>query len=128
MKKFLTSLGVAVALSAGAFGQQQGATGGQSSSVGLVAKTPVDVYIPINNPDRLTARIVYRWPLTAPVDAGYEAGTLKVFSGTRLVREIPLYTDKAVERGSLGSRAFDALMELTETMLFSWLWNSPTST
>jgi len=32
MKKFLTSLGVALALSAAALGQQQGATGGQSSS------------------------------------------------------------------------------------------------
>jgi D-alanyl-D-alanine carboxypeptidase (penicillin-binding protein 5/6) len=102
--------------------------GGQSSSVGLVAKTAVDVYVPVNNPDRLSARIVYRWPLSAPVEAGYEAGALKVYSGTHLVRDLPLYTAAAVPRGSLGSRAFDALMELTETLLFSWLWNAPAST
>jgi D-alanyl-D-alanine carboxypeptidase (penicillin-binding protein 5/6) len=102
--------------------------GGASSSVGLVAKTPVDVYIPVSNPDRLAARIVYRWPLTAPVGAGYEAGTLKVFSGARLVREVPLYTDAPVAKGGLGSRAFDALIELSETVLFSWLWDTPTAT
>jgi len=102
--------------------------GGASSSVPLAAKSAVDVYVPVNSPDRLSARIVYRWPLSAPVAAGYEAGTLKVFSGARLVREVPLYTMKAVERGSLGSRAFDALMELAETLLFSWLWDSPAST
>jgi D-alanyl-D-alanine carboxypeptidase (penicillin-binding protein 5/6) len=102
--------------------------GGAASNVGLVAKTPVDVYTPVNNPDRLAARIVYRWPLTAPVEAGYEAGTLKVFSGARLVREVPLYTEKAIAKGGIGSRAFDALIELSETMLFSWLWDAPTQT
>ncbi len=102
--------------------------GGASSTVGLVAKTPVDVYIPVNNPDRLSARIVYRWPLAAPVEAGYQAGTLRVFSGTHLVREVPLFTDAAVERGSLGSRALDAFVELTESLLFSWLWDAPAQT
>ncbi len=41
-----------------------------SRSVDLVAKTPVSVYIPVNNPERLAARIVYRWPLTAPGGGG----------------------------------------------------------
>ncbi len=86
--------------------------GGAQSTVGLLAKVPVDVYVPLNNPDRLSARIVYRWPLTAPVAADYEAGTLRVFSGARLLRELPLYTKEAVAQGTLGSRAFDAFMEL----------------
>jgi serine-type D-Ala-D-Ala carboxypeptidase (penicillin-binding protein 5/6) len=102
--------------------------GGSASSVGLIAKTPVDVYIPANNPDRLSARIIYRWPLAAPVEAGYQAGTLRVFSGSRLVRELPLFTDAAIERGSLSRRALDAFVELTESLLFSWLWDSPTAT
>jgi D-alanyl-D-alanine carboxypeptidase (penicillin-binding protein 5/6) len=100
--------------------------GGASSTVGLIAKTPVDVYVPVNNPDRLSARIVYRWPLSAPVSAGYEAGTLRVFSGPHLVRELPLYTKEAVSQGTLSSRAFDAFLELTESLLFSWLWTDPT--
>jgi D-alanyl-D-alanine carboxypeptidase (penicillin-binding protein 5/6) len=102
--------------------------GGATSDVGLVAKMPVDVYIPTNNPNRLSARIVYRWPLTAPVEAGYQAGTLRVFSGPKLVREVPLFTDKAIERGSLGRRALDAVVELTESLLFSWLWDTPAAT
>ncbi|MFT4184325.1 MAG: D-alanyl-D-alanine carboxypeptidase family protein [Rhizobium sp.] len=100
--------------------------GGAQSTVGLLAKVPVDVYIPVDNPDRLSARIVYRWPLTAPVAAGYEAGTLRVFAGPRLLREVPLYTKEAVAQGTLGRRAFDAFKELTETLLFSWLWDAPT--
>ncbi|MDE1992131.1 MAG: D-alanyl-D-alanine carboxypeptidase [Rhizobiaceae bacterium] len=102
--------------------------GGAASTVSLLSKTPVDVYVPVNNPDRLSARIVYRWPLTAPVPAGYEAGTLRVFAGARLLRELPLYTKDSVDQGTLGSRALDAFMELTESLLFSWLWDTPTPT
>lgn len=99
--------------------------GGKSSSVGLVARVPVDVYVPVSNPDRLSARIIYHWPLSAPVDNGYQAGTLKVFSGTRVVREVPLFTNDAIARGGISRRALDALVELSETLLFSWLWDTP---
>ena len=102
--------------------------GGAQSTVGLLAKTPVDVYVPVDTPDRLSARIVYRWPLTAPVAANYDAGTLRVFLGARLVRELPLYTKESVAQGTLSRRAFDAFMELTESLLFSWLWDKPLPT
>ncbi|WP_267550913.1 D-alanyl-D-alanine carboxypeptidase family protein [Rhizobium rhizogenes] len=99
--------------------------GGAQSTVGLLAKMPVDVYVPVDTPDRLSARIVYRWPLTAPVAADYDAGTLRVFLGARLVRELPLYTKESIAQGTLSRRAFDAFMELTESLLFSWLWDRP---
>jgi D-alanyl-D-alanine carboxypeptidase (penicillin-binding protein 5/6) len=99
-----------------------------SRSVDLVAKTGVSVYIPISNPERLSARIVYRWPLIAPIGADHEAGTLRIFGGSRLLREVPLYTKDSVEVGSLSSRAVDALMELGESLLFSWLWDKPEPT
>ncbi len=99
--------------------------GGASRSVELVAKSPISVYIPVNNPDRLAARIVYHWPLPAPVDADREVGTLRLFAGSRLLREVPLYTKTSVEEGSLSSRAVDAVLELGETLLFSWLWDKP---
>jgi D-alanyl-D-alanine carboxypeptidase (penicillin-binding protein 5/6) len=38
---------------------------------------------------------------------------------------VPLYTVQAVDRGSLSSRAVDALLELGESLLFSWLWDKP---
>jgi len=97
--------------------------GGQSGSVDLVAKTPVSVYVPVSNPDRLAARIIYRWPLTAPVAADAEAGTLVISAGGRVLREVPLFTAQNVAAGSLTSRAVDALLELGESVFFSWLWD-----
>lgn len=97
--------------------------GGTARTVDLVAKAPVSVYVPINNPDRLAARIVYRWPLMAPVKADTEVGTLRIVSGNRMLREVPLYTVQSVEVGSLTSRAVDALLELGESLFLSWLWD-----
>ena len=91
--------------------------GGARSTVDLIAKVPVDVFVPVSNPERLAARIVYRWPLTAPVEADREVGTLKVSAGERVLREVPLYTADAVEQGTLASRALDAVLEL----MFFWL-------
>lgn len=91
--------------------------GGTASHVPLVTREAVDVLVPVNNPDRLSARVVYRWPLAMPVEAGLKAGTLMIWSGNRLLREIPVETAAAVGEGSLTSRALDALQEL----LFFWL-------
>jgi D-alanyl-D-alanine carboxypeptidase (penicillin-binding protein 5/6) len=91
--------------------------GGSTSHVSLVTKEPVDVLVPVNNLERLTAKVIYRWPLAMPVDAGKPAGTLKIWSGERLLREVPVETAQAVEAGSLTTRAVDALQEL----LFFWL-------
>ncbi|MBB4189466.1 D-alanyl-D-alanine carboxypeptidase family protein [Sinorhizobium terangae] len=91
--------------------------GGAASHVALVAGGPIDVLLPANNAERLTARIVYKWPLNAPVAAGQEVGVVKLWNGERLLVEVPLKTGSAVEVGTLTSRAVDALQEL----LFFWL-------
>lgn len=91
--------------------------GGAVSDVDLVAGEAVKIYVPVENPQRLSARIVYRWPLMAPVVAGQSAGVISIYSGTTLLREMPLRTAHAVEEGTLTARAADALIEL----LFSWL-------
>lgn len=91
--------------------------GGAQSKVPLVAAKPIEVYVPVNNPERLQARIVYRWPLTPPVAAGREVATLTVFSGERPLRSIPLKSAEAVEVGTLRQRAWDAVIEL----LFFWI-------
>ena len=91
--------------------------GGAQRSVDLVAKEPVDIFVPIENGERISARIVYKWPLYAPVVPGQQVGTLRVLSGDRHLRDVPLYTADAVVVGSLQSRALDALQEL----LFFWL-------
>lgn len=91
--------------------------GGAQSKVPLLAEKPVEVYVPINNPDRLQARIVYRWPLDPPVAAGQEIATLNILSGERPIRSIPLKSAETVEVGTLRQRAWDALIEL----LFFWI-------
>lgn len=91
--------------------------GGAASHVALVAGGPVDVLLPVDNPERLTARVVYKWPLRAPVMAGAEVGVVRLWNGEKLLREVPVKTAVAVEQGTLASRALDALQEL----LFFWL-------
>lgn len=91
--------------------------GGVTGRVALKADGPVHILVPRDAKDALKARVVYEGPLIAPVEAGIEVGTLKVWSGDRLIQETPLYTAEAVGRGPLHSRALDALGEL----LFGWL-------
>lgn len=87
--------------------------GGQSSAV-ITAREPIDIFVPITNPDRLAARITYRWPLRAPVEAGAEVGVLKVYIGDTLSQETPLYAENSVGKGPLHSQALDALVELMQ--------------
>jgi serine-type D-Ala-D-Ala carboxypeptidase (penicillin-binding protein 5/6) len=91
--------------------------GGTQSKVPLVAAKPVEVYVPVSNPERLQARIVYRWPLDPPVAADREIATLNVFSGERPLLSVPLKSAQAVEVGTLRQRAWDAVIEL----LFFWI-------
>jgi D-alanyl-D-alanine carboxypeptidase (penicillin-binding protein 5/6) len=91
--------------------------GGAASAIDLSVHETVSVLVPLNNPDRLSGRIVYNWPLNAPIEPGFNAATLRIFSGERLLREVPLYTTAAVAPGTLTQNAAGALKEL----LFFWL-------
>src|SRR5690606_15671400 len=86
--------------------------GGAQSSVALKAKGPVDIFVPITNRDKMTARIVYAGPLAAPVEAGQAVGVLRVWIGDTLSQETPLFAGETIEVGSLPSRAADAAKEL----------------
>ncbi|EDQ32836.2 D-alanyl-D-alanine carboxypeptidase [Hoeflea phototrophica DFL-43] len=87
--------------------------GGEANAV-VKAAGAVDILVPITNRDRLTARISYRWPLRAPLEAGAEVGMLKVYIGDLLSQETPLYAENAVGKGALHSQALDALIELAQ--------------
>ncbi|MDO6964097.1 D-alanyl-D-alanine carboxypeptidase family protein [Rhizobium alvei] len=91
--------------------------GGDRSHVPLKAGSSVDIFIPVDNPDRIRARIAYKWPLKAPVTAGQEIGILSVSVGERRVREVPVHAAADVGVGTLTSKALDGLKEL----LFFWL-------
>lgn len=86
--------------------------GGAQSTVALKAKGPIDIFLPITNRDKMTARIVYDGPLSAPVEQGQPVGTLRVWIGDTLSQETPLFAAETVNVGSLQSRALDAAKEL----------------
>ena len=91
--------------------------GGDASSVPLVAGEQVDVFLPKDNSQRLVARVVYMWPVRAPVQPGQAVGTLKIWNDKQLLREVPVKTAGSVGEGTLRSRALDALVEL----FFFWI-------
>ena len=90
---------------------------GASADLPLTANEPIDIFVPTANKDRLTARIIYDWPLSAPVEEGRQVGHMRVWIGETLSQETPLYAAESVEKGPIHRRALDALQEL---MLF-WL-------
>lgn len=91
--------------------------GGSDAHVALVAAEPVNVYVPSRNAERLTGRIVYDWPLRAPVKKGQPVGALRLYEGERQIKEVPLQAAADIGEGSLFSKATDAVFEL----LFFWI-------
>jgi len=91
--------------------------GGVSGSVGLVTRANVRLPVPRGAPERMSAKIVYKGPLIAPVKAGDEVATLQVFRNATRVMDAPLLTEGAVEAGSLKDRATDAATELGRSLI-----------
>lgn len=85
--------------------------GGAKGRVALKAKSGISLLLPRGSSDRLSARIVYRGPLMAPVQEGAEVAKLQVVRGTLNALEVPLYAAESVPQGPLQSRALDALLE-----------------
>jgi serine-type D-Ala-D-Ala carboxypeptidase (penicillin-binding protein 5/6) len=86
--------------------------GGANGDVPLITEKAIELFVPRGEIDKLVAKIVYTGPLEAPVEAGKEAGRLKIWRGDMLVVDAPLKTGAAVSLGNLTHRAFDASMEL----------------
>lgn len=91
--------------------------GGQSSSVALTAKEPVGIMVQKNGADKLLARIIYTGPVRAPVDSGQRVGTVRVWRGSNVAVEVPVYASESIGTGSMTRRAFDTASEL----VIGWL-------
>jgi D-alanyl-D-alanine carboxypeptidase (penicillin-binding protein 5/6) len=85
--------------------------GGDQWAVPLVAKKPVRILMPRGSGDRISARIVYKGPLRAPVQQGAEIARLRVTRGDIQALDLPLYAGQDVQTGSLPQRARDGLLE-----------------
>ncbi|MGU3576738.1 D-alanyl-D-alanine carboxypeptidase family protein [Brucellaceae bacterium C25G] len=86
---------------------------GSQSTVELIVKDNVDLLMHKNGQTQLHADISYRGPLSAPVEADQQIGSLKVKSGNEIVKEFPVYTKNAVTHGNLRERSIGALIELS---------------
>jgi D-alanyl-D-alanine carboxypeptidase (penicillin-binding protein 5/6) len=95
--------------------------GGTSLTVGMKLHQEVRTLVPRGDPAKVTASIVYRAPLIAPVHEGDEIGRLTVKRGEIKVFDVPLYAAESVEIGSLTQRARDAAWELVAKQVkFGW--------
>ena len=86
--------------------------GGEKGSVQVVAKKPVRLLLPRGSSDRVSAKVVYKGPITAPVEQGREIGRLKVMRGDIVALDQPLYAGETVAAGTIPQRALDAALEL----------------
>jgi serine-type D-Ala-D-Ala carboxypeptidase (penicillin-binding protein 5/6) len=86
--------------------------GGDTSSVALASHEPVKVMVQKNGNDKLIARVVYSGPVRAPFAAGQKVGVVKVWRGSNVAVETPVYAMDSVGRGSTLRRAFDGVTEL----------------
>src|ERR1700694_2109223 len=86
--------------------------GGESRSVRLASPEPIKVMVQKNGTDQLIARVVYNGPVRAPIEAGQPVGIVRVWRGTNIAMEAPVYAAEAVGKGSTMRRAIDGVSEL----------------
>ena len=86
--------------------------GGAAGSVPLVARKTVRVLLPRGSSERVSAKVVYKGPLVAPVEEGQRVGYLRVQRGEAVALDLPLYAGAAVAAGTLPQRAMDAALEV----------------
>ncbi len=98
--------------------------GGEVRDVALVTDRAVNVLVPREAGERLTARIAYRGPLLAPVAADATVGELKLLRGDKEVLSTPLRTARAVGVGSLPRRALDAGLEFVGDLFRKYVSHS----
>jgi D-alanyl-D-alanine carboxypeptidase (penicillin-binding protein 5/6) len=86
--------------------------GGESRSVRLTSPEPISVMVQKNGIDKLIARVIYNGPVRAPIEAGQQVGVVRVWRGTNIATEAPVYAAESVATGSTMRRAIDGASEL----------------
>ena len=95
--------------------------GGALGSVPVTAGKGVVLLFPRGNVERLSAKVVYRGPIVAPVRKGQAIGSLQVMRGNQLSLEVPVFAAEDVGAGTLRQRAFSAAVEMTTQIIRSGL-------
>jgi serine-type D-Ala-D-Ala carboxypeptidase (penicillin-binding protein 5/6) len=86
--------------------------GGRKSSVGLVGKDEIDLYLPKGKEQCPEATISYKGPLRPPVQQGDQVAELQVTCAGQLVQTVPLFAADDDAGGGFMDRAMAALKQL----------------
>ena len=86
--------------------------GGESRSVKLASPEPIKVMVQKNGADKLIARVIYSGPVRAPIEVGQPVGVVRVWRGTNVAMEAPVFAAEPVGKGSTVRRAIDGASEL----------------
>lgn len=81
--------------------------GGDTGSVGLAPREPIQLLLPRSTQDKLVSKVIYAAPLRAPLQKGAEVARLEIFRGQMKMIEVPLITTADVGTGSMWQRAMD---------------------
>ncbi len=84
--------------------------GGDSFFVDLVARHPISILSSKKIKQKVSAEIIYRGPLVAPVREGQQVALLRISTEGKVSQEIALFADRSVQRGSFLKRAIGAGM------------------
>jgi len=87
--------------------------GGAKSTVDVVSRRPVALLLPKGQYGRISAKVHYKGPLKAPVEAGIPVGELIIKVDGKEIQSTQVFTNEDVARGTLQQRATDAIWELT---------------
>lgn len=87
--------------------------GGAQGSVPVTAGKLVRLLLPRGQSDRVTAQIIYRGPVRAPLRQGTEVGKLRIMRGSQLALEVPVFAAADVAAGTLTQRAMQGAWELS---------------
>lgn len=87
--------------------------GGEKNSVEVVARRPIAILLPKGEYGRISAKVHYKGPLSAPVQAGTAVGQLVVKVDGKEIQSEPVFTNEDVSPGTIQQRAYDAIWELT---------------
>ncbi len=88
--------------------------GGDNFFVNLVSRQPISILSNKNINQKLSAEIVYKGPIKAPVREGQKVGILRIKTGELVAQEIDLYAGRSIGRGSFMKRAVGAALHLSQ--------------
>jgi D-alanyl-D-alanine carboxypeptidase (penicillin-binding protein 5/6) len=82
---------------------------GTEKKVKLGQTHPIVLAVPTGSSSKIKTQVARPDPLVAPIQEGQKVGTLKIYTGDQLLREVPLVALQTVDQAGIFGRAWDAI-------------------